>query len=152
MSRRAHRAVVAGGLTCLLWLALGQAMIAEPIKPEGPAAPGATSFEEQHGFHVQGIKLTAADHMLDLRFRVLDPDLTWQVLGAKDSRPVLVHLRTGARLVVPSMAYVGRLAPSRKPLKDRVYFMFFSNPGIVKPGDKVMILIGSVEIGPLTVA
>jgi hypothetical protein len=137
-------------LACLIGLTGGMANRASATDAVR-AGSGELSFEQQLGVHVEGIKLAAAGHMVDFRFRVLDPDLTWKVLGVKGADPILVHLATGARLAVPAPAYVGRLAPSERPEKDRVYFVFFSNPGLVKRGDEVKIRFGDVELGPLTV-
>jgi hypothetical protein len=90
--------------------------------------------------------------MLDFRFWVSDPELAWKTFGVKDGGPFLLHPASGAKLIVPSPAFVGRLAPSEKPKPNRRYFVFFANPGrLVKQGDAVTIVVGGVEIGPLTV-
>jgi hypothetical protein len=139
-------------LTCLLVLAgtplgLGGCAHAAP-----PAAVQPETFEQLYGFRVEGVKLASAGYMLDFRFRVSDPELAWKVFGNRAVRPILEHPASGAKLIVPSPAYVGRLAPSQKPKPDRTYFIFFANPGrLVKSGDTVKIVVGEVEIGPLTV-
>jgi hypothetical protein len=122
-----------------------------PEQSSPPANPE-QSFEQQYGFRPDGISLASAGYMLDFRFWVTDPELAWKVLGARDGGPFLLHPSTGSRLIVPSPAYVGRLAPSRQPKPNRRYFIFFANPGrLVASGDTVIVQVGGLEIGPLTV-
>ena len=58
-------------------------------------------------------------------------------------KPVLTHVESGARMIVPTPAKTGALRNSNPPLDDHTYWMFFANPAkFVKPGDLVTIEIG----------
>ena len=49
------------------------------------------------------------------------------------------------RLEVPRPAKTGPLRPTNPPEEGRIYFMLFSNPGVVKAGDEVTVQIGDFE-------
>jgi len=116
-----------------------------PGKTENVAAEPPKSTEEQWGVQVQGIYLSAAGYMLDFRYRVVDPHKAAD-LFRRDIRPHLVDLATGAKLIVPSPPKVGPLRPTNPPQAGKAYFVMFANPGkLVKPGDKVTVVIGDFQ-------
>jgi hypothetical protein len=108
--------------------------------------------EEAWGIQIRSLRRTAAGHMLDFRFKVLDPDKAAQLLRRED-KPYLIHLSSGKKLAVPSMPKIGPLRPTAvKPEPNRVYFILFSNQGeLVKKGNTVSIVIGDLRIENLTV-
>ena len=92
------------------------------------------NLEEKWGIQIQSIRLSAAGYMLDFRYRVIDPDKA-EHLFDRSIKPYLIDERTGSRFAVPNPPKVGPLRTSNKPLADRIYFVFFANPGqFVKPG------------------
>jgi hypothetical protein len=103
------------------------------------------------GLRVVKVRMSAAGRMIDVRYWVDDPDRSWEVL--RSSRLVLEHLPTGARLNVPTSAFIGPLSQiDEKPKINRQYFILFANRGgLVKPGDEVMLHLGGVPVGPFTV-
>jgi hypothetical protein len=108
-------------------------------------------IEEKWGIEVQRIKLTAAGHMLDFRFRVIDPEKA-RPLFTRQTKPYLIDRASGAKLVVPRPAKTGPLRSSNEPMADRVYWMFFANPGkTVKAGGEVTVVIGDFQAEGLTV-
>ncbi len=143
MRHRNHRSTM---ITTIL-LVTACCMAAGIAAAETPA----TSSQEEHGFRVVKIRLSAAGRMVDVRYWVDDPDKAWPLL--RDAKLVLEHEASELRLKVPTTAFVGPLAQnSEKPKKDRQYFILFANPGgLVKAGDTVRLHIGDLAFGPFTV-
>lgn len=112
-----------------------------PAAVTSPHPREATRTKRQWGVDVIGVRLSAAGHMLEFRYRVMDP-VKAAPLFVRKTKPVLVHEATGASLVVPTPAKTGALRNSDPPLSGRTYWMYFSNPGLVKPGDRVSVVIG----------
>jgi hypothetical protein len=98
------------------------------------------------GVKVIGIRRTAADYMLDFRFRIIDKDKVATIMDRK-IKPELIVEKNGAKLRVPNTAKIGPLRQSAKYAKNnKNYFMFFANPGRqVKSGDKVTVVIGDFK-------
>jgi hypothetical protein len=118
---------------------------------KAPAAEKAVSPEQQWGIKIKSVRITAAGHMIDFRYRVIDPDKAAMLLR-KQSKAYLVDQKTGTQLSVPRT----RIGPLRqttvKPIPNRDYAMLFKNPmGLVKPGDKVTVVIGDFKAENLIV-
>jgi hypothetical protein len=101
---------------------------------------------------VQGVMLSAADYMLDFRYRVIDPERASDILSRKH-KPYLVDQATGAKMVVPSPPKVGPLRQTTmKPQKDRTYYVMFANPGkFIKRDSKVDVVIGDFIVRDIVV-
>ena len=109
------------------------------------------SIEEKWGIQLKGIRLSAADYMLDFRYRIIDPDKALPLFDRK-TKPYLIDQASGAKFVVPAPAKTGPLRNSNRPLADRTYFMFFANPGrFIKSGNKVTVVIGEFKAEDLIV-
>jgi len=117
------------------------------VTEQEQAGPG-----EPWGIRVIGIRRTAADYMLDFRYRMLDPEKATAIMDRK-IKPQLIVEKNGRTLQVPVSAKIGPLRQSPKFAKvDRNYFMFFANPGReVKAGDKVTVVIGDFKAEHLIV-
>jgi hypothetical protein len=104
------------------------------------------------GIRVIGIRRTAADYMLDFRYRVLDAEKAAYLMNRK-IKPQLIVEKNGRKLEVPVSSKIGPLRQSPKFTKaDRNYFMFFANPGrSVQAGDKVTVVIGDFKAEHLVV-
>jgi hypothetical protein len=117
------------------------------IVPEAEAIDPA----EMWGIEITSIRLTANDHMIDYRYRVVDSDKATD-LFKRQIKPFLIHQRTEQVLAVPETAKLGPLRNSNMPQKDRIYWMFFGNAGkLVKTGDKVTVVIGDFRVEDLIV-
>jgi hypothetical protein len=108
-------------------------------------------FEEKLGIRILGIREAASGNMLDLRYRVLDPDKA-TALTRKGTEIYLLDPESGARLSVPRT----KLGPMRqtavKPVPERNYFIFFGNADKrIKTGDRVTLVIDGKGIENLTV-
>ena len=136
----------------------------EPPGPTNPptAATGATEDGEaakgeetnpnaEWGIEITSVRLTANDHMIDFRYRVLDADKAKE-LFVRQNKPRMVHHETGLVLSVPETAKVGPLRNSNMPKEGKIYWMFFGNAGkLVKPGDTVTVTIGEFEVDDIVV-
>jgi hypothetical protein len=115
------------------------------------ADAGAAERAEQWGVEVTSIRLTAHDHMIDFRYRILDP-VKAKELFVRQNKPALIHQETGKVLAVPETAKVGPLRNSNQPQQGKIYWMFFGNAGnLVKRGDQVTVAIGDFRAEDLVV-
>ena len=105
----------------------------------------------QWGIEITSVRLTAADHMIDYRYRVLDSDKATD-LFKRQIKPYLIHQETEKVLAVPETAKLGPLRNSNIPQEGKIYWMFFGNAGnLVQPGDSVTITIGEFRVEDLVV-
>lgn len=113
----------------------------------------ARAAESRLGIRMEGLRLTAAGYILDLRYRVIDPSKAQPLLNRK-VRPYLLDEASGAQLGVPDTAKLGQLRTTarNKVMPDQDYFIMFANPGrYVQPGNKMTLVMGDVRIEHLTV-
>lgn len=103
------------------------------------------------GIDVIGVRSTAANHMLEFRYRVVDAKRA-APLFVRKTKPYLIHHASGKVLGVQDTAKLGPLRNSDTPKQGRIYWMIFGNAiHLVKPGDKVNVTIGDYDSGELTV-
>jgi len=108
-------------------------------------------MKRQWGVEVMFVRQTAAGYMLEFRYKVLDADKA-KALFERQTKPVLTHAESGAKLIVPTPAKTGALRNSNPPKDGNTYWMFFANPGkLVQPGDTVSIEIGDFLLEDLIV-
>ena len=116
-----------------------------------PAEDVRSAMEKQWGIKLLPIRLSAEGYMLDFRYRVLDPEKAMPLFDRK-IKPYLIDEASGAVLAVPEPPKVGALRNTRKPQKDRNYFILFANPGrYVQKGKKVTLVIGDFKAEHLVV-
>ncbi len=114
-------------------------------------AQHATLFERNWGVDVVGVHPISSGQMLRFSYRILDP-VKAKALQEKTVKPYLTDEVTGTRLAVPALENVGELRQTAAPEVGRTYFMIFGNPGgLVKPGARVGIVIGSFHAEGLIV-
>ncbi len=107
-------------------------------------------LKDQWGIELTSVRMTAAGHMVDFRYRVLDTTKA-APLHKRQTKPYLIHQASGKVLAVPNTAKVGSLRNSNIPKEGRIYWMFFGNKGVVKNGDKVSVVIGDFRIDDIEV-
>ena len=101
-----------------------------------------TLMKRQWGVEVLFVRPTSAGYMLEFRYKVLDPEKA-RPLFERQTKPMLTHVDSGAKFIVPTPPKTGALRNSNMPLEDHTYWMFFANPGkFIKSGDLVTIEIG----------
>ena len=160
--------------TALLWAAAGSCLggsanAAPPARPPVLAAAVATPGESapapapvaidaadaalvrKWGIRIEGMRLTAAGHMLDFRYRVVDARKA-KPLFERKTKPVLRDEASGVQTAVPVPPKTGPLRNSNDPIAGRTYFMFFANPGrFIAPGNRVTVTIGAFSVSGIRV-
>jgi hypothetical protein len=120
-------------------------------KEGAEAAAKEESLAEKWGIEITSIRMTANDHMIDFRYKVLDEEKAKE-LFVRENKPYLIEQASGKVLAVPVTAKVGPLRSSYNPQKGRIYWMFFGNTrGLVKSGSKVSVVIGEFRAENLVV-
>jgi len=155
--RSALLAILAAGMACVALATPSTAADRGQVQPDAgkssaPSHPRQkTLMKRQWGVEVLFVRQASAGYMLEFRYKVLDPEKA-APLFERQTKPVLTHGESGARLIVPTPAKTGALRNSNTPLADHNYWMFFANPGkLVKPGDHVTIEIGDFIAANLAV-
>jgi hypothetical protein len=121
----------------------------EEVAPAQPLTP--EELEKKWGIRPLSIRQTADGQMLDFRYRITDAEKA-SPLFHPTIKPLIIDEDTGAVMAVPNVPKVGSMRSTRKPLKDRNYFMLFANPqGHIKPGHKVTVVIGDYRTEHLVV-
>ena len=120
------------------------------VRPQPLPAADSTAIARKWGIRIESLRLTAAGRMLDFRYRVVDARKA-KPLFVRKTKPVLRDEASGLELQVPVPPKTGALRNSNPPRAGKTYFMFFANPGVLKPGSKVTITIGPFSVGGLEV-
>jgi hypothetical protein len=142
---------VRGALLMLLCGAAAAVSAAGCNRAAASPATDPASVERAFGVRAETVRRSAGGYMLDFRFRVLD-EAKAQPLFDRDSRPYLLHHRTGARLFVPKSPKIGSMRARRGGASAPLSFVIFANPGrLVEPGDEVTAVVGSFRSPRLVV-
>lgn len=150
-----ERRLLCAGAACAALLGPMTVFSAEPATPaEAASAPVAQRIED-FGVELVGIRLSGADFLIDLRYRVKDVAKA-QALLERKIHPVLVNEATGDRYYIPQAPKVGSLrqsATAKQPAQlDKVYFMLFANPDRkLRAGEKVTLYAGDSMVKGLLV-
>jgi hypothetical protein len=98
-----------------------------------------------------GTQLAESGQLVRFSYRIVNAALAKPLLD-KVSSPSLLDERRHAVLSVPQMEKVGPLRQSGPATAGKTYWVLFSNRGgIVQPGDRVSVVIGSVRIDGLII-
>jgi len=109
------------------------------------------ALSEKWGIELVAMRSTAAGHMVDFRYKVLDAEKA-DPLFKRQTKPYLIHQASGKVLAVPNTAKLGSLRNSNTPQNGRIYWMFFGNHhGVVQSGDKVTVAIGDFKVADIEV-
>lgn len=109
------------------------------------------ALSEKWGIELVAMRSTAAGHMVDFRYRVLDAEKA-APLFKRQTKPYLIHQASGQALGVPNTAKIGSLRNSNTPQNGRTYWMFFGNHHrVVQKGDKVTVAIGDFRVTDIEV-
>ena len=103
------------------------------------------------GVDMMKASYASSGNLIRFSYRVSDAELA-KPLGSKEAQPVLIGLRSHAVLQIPVMDKVGPLRQSTSPKAGQEYWMMFSNKGnLVRPGDRVNVIIGQFHADGLVV-
>lgn len=110
--------------------------------------------EDKFGIQVKALHLSASGYVLDLRYRVVDPEKASPLLDPK-RKVYLLDEAHQAKLGVPESPIIGGMRQTSRNYTiytDRDYFILFVNPGkVVRSGDKLTLAAGDLQIAKLTV-
>ena len=97
------------------------------------------------------VRYTASGNLIRFSYRVADPALA-KALVDKGATPYMLGQRSHALLQVPVMDKVGALRQTNDVTAGKEYWMAFSNKGnLVRPGDRVNVMIGAFHADGLLV-
>jgi hypothetical protein len=97
------------------------------------------------------VSYTSSGNLIRFTYRVEVPEQA-KPLSDKSATPYLYGQTSRAVLQVPVMDKVGPLRQSAPPVAGQEYWMVFSNKGnLVKPGDRVNVVIGAFHADGLLV-
>jgi hypothetical protein len=133
-------------------------------KADGPASLRASSYtpvkvpqhaksyyQAMRGIEDLSVRRTASGNLLRFSYRVTDPAVA-KLLGDRSTTPYLYGQTSHALLEVPVMDNIGQLRQTGELQIGQEYWMVFSNKGnLIKPGDRVNVLIGAFHIDGLVV-
>jgi hypothetical protein len=124
---------------------------ASPYRPAG-ATPGARKFYAATlGIDDLKVRRTNSGNLIRFSYRVVDPGKA-RVLGDRQVAPYLVGHTSHAMLQVPVMDKVGPLRQAARPEAGKEYWMVFSNKSdLVRNGERVSVVVGSLRIDGLRV-
>jgi hypothetical protein len=115
------------------------------------AAAAAKELEAKWGVQISALRISAAGNVIDFRYRVTDA-VKASALGNPGSKPELRDRATGKSLHVPNTKVGQMRSTGQRLAAGRTYTALFTNPGkVVKPGNKVDIVIGDFRAEDLTV-
>jgi hypothetical protein len=117
-----------------------------------PPPPAKTTIENGWGIQVSSMRLSMGNSVVDLRYKVLDPEKAAR-LGDGKTPAYIIDRTTGKKLVMPTPPKEGAFPPySSKLVAGRTYFSMVSNQGgTLKSGSQVTVVIGGSEATNLTV-
>jgi hypothetical protein len=108
-------------------------------------------FRAAWGVDALRVSRVASGTLIRFNYRVTDPAQAAPLVDKK-ATPVLYALRAHAALSVPVMDKVGALRQTGALKAGQEYWVTFSNKGdLVKPGDRVNVVIGPFHVDGLTV-
>jgi hypothetical protein len=121
-------------------------------QPNRVAPREAAYYEAVWGIDSPNVKAVEEGVIIRFSYHVLDPEKA-KTLNDKKLNPVLESPEKGVRLVIPSMEKVGQLRQVPPRIEaGKSYWMAFSNSGrLLKPGDRVDIVIGKFRARGLMV-
>lgn len=97
------------------------------------------------------VTYTSSGNLIRFSYRVVDPARA-NALADKKATPYLLGQRSHALLQIPVMDKVGQLRQAAAPQAGQEYWMVFSNKGnLVRPGDRVNVMIGAFHADGLVV-
>ena len=128
-----------------LWLVLTAVILtgcSTGMHHHAAATTDANQLKEKWGVEPVALRLTAADHMIDFRYRVIDPDKA-KALLSRDNTPYLIDEASGKVHTVPLTKLGSLRASSVKPKANRNYVVLFGNTHkVIKKGSLVTVVIG----------
>ena len=122
-----------------------------PYRPVKLTRHAKNLYEAVWGVDNLKVRETASGNLIRFSYRVIDPARA-KLLVDKTATPYMLGQRSRALLQVPVMSKIGQLRQTGTPVAGQEYWMVFSNKGnLVKPGDRVNVIVGSFTVVGLMV-
>ena len=100
-----------------------------------------SAIEDQYGVRVSMIAVTFGGGAVDFRFQIVDPDKANNLFHEYENLPVLIVEGSGKRIDPREHTH------HVDYMFGRTYYQLYRNPGgIVKPGTKLTVAIGDLEL------
>lgn len=136
-------------LVVLLGIILWQVVLNKPRDTDLSAGmPTSPAIEEKYGVRFTQIGVTADGGMVDVRYKILDPDKAMALMGGmsgmggEDASPTL--LVEGANVTIENAEV---MSMKQLPEPNSVQFILYANPkGIVVPGTRLTIIVGNLRL------
>lgn len=128
-----------GALVVLTWPGNAQ--------PANTRMPVSAAVEAHHGVRFTMVGATGDGGLLDVRFKVLDPNLAGKMVERPMNLPKLIVERDG--VTMPSAALLGmlhNLVPGRT-----YYYLYRNSGGHVRSGDRVALAFDDAVLRHVTV-
>lgn len=128
-------------------------IVKHKTSPYRPGVPDSAMgyYQALWGVDNMLVRQTASGNLIRFSYRVTDPARS-KALGDKRATPLLYGQRSRAVLHIPVMDKIGQLRQTGSGEAGKEYWMVFSNKGnVVKPGDRVNVVIGSFHADGLMV-
>ena len=147
-------------LPAVLWAFGGLCALPATAAPASSTAPARhiahnqkqeLYFERRYGIGQLRVHSISSGASVEFRCQVLD---TEKAKALKETRaaPVMIERKTGTKLSVPATDNSGKSPQSAPPEAGQEYWLVFGNRGkIVKPGNLVDVVIGTVHMSGLIV-
>jgi hypothetical protein len=120
-------------------------------RPNRLPAQSLVFYSAVWGIDSLSVKTVESGELVRFSYQVLDAEKATP-LNDEKNEPSLISPKAGVKLVVPSMEKVGKLRQVSAPKAGGKYWMAFSNKGrLVKPGDRVNVVIGNFHANGLVV-
>ncbi len=110
------------------------------------AADMQMNHEDRWGVRPVALRLVGADHFIDFRYRIIDPDKAAELLS-RNNKPYLIDEDSGKVHTVPLTKLGPMRASAVKAKADRNYVVIFGNTKkIIKKGSMVTVVIGDFRV------
>jgi hypothetical protein len=118
-----------------------------PIRIHIEPLVSAQGLVETSGVKLVRVALSGSGGLIDVRYRVIDPDKATSV-HAPDSPPLILDKRSGAIINQLLMAHLHH----GRPTVGITYYLLFLNPGnVIRRGSRVSIQLGGARVAGVTV-
>ena len=109
---------------------------------------GADRLADELGIELISLRPTGGGHMLDLRYRVVDPDKADAVLRMASKIDVMVIHRPSEVVAHVPKTMLGKLrGKTANARTDKIYYVLFKNPHqTIKSGSRVDVHIGDLTV------
>ena len=139
-----RRVLIAIILVLLLSSSLSACSVGKASQEAAPLSLSA--LEAQYGLRVNLVAVTAAGGLVDVRLKVVDAEKAKQLLKDAASYPVLTVAGSDIILTAPEESR----AQGLKPASGELIMLLFPNArNAVKPGTKVAITFGDIQLEPV---